>query len=94
MKNEKFFRMKNLTIQNAVPNADLNPASIYCQIHSIKTVSLKDYIINWMNLEGKKSDAKREWYIRQRKSLFLVLCSSKTRKDSCAFFSCEKKKKE
>ena len=29
-------------------------ASLYRQIHSIKTVSLKDYIINWMNFEGKR----------------------------------------
>ena len=34
-------------------------ASIYCQIHSIKTVSLKDYIINWMNLEGKRVTRRR-----------------------------------
>ena len=29
-------------------------ASIYHQIHSIKTICLKDYIINWMNFEGKR----------------------------------------
>ena len=29
-------------------------ASIYCQIHSTKAVSLKDYITNWMNFEGKR----------------------------------------
>ena len=29
-------------------------ASIYRQINLIKTVSLQDYIINWMNFEGKR----------------------------------------
>ena len=68
-------------------------ASIYRQIHSIKTVTPKDYIINWMNFEGKRVTRRRSGI--SEKDYLCSKCYVRARREKIAMhFSLVKKRRK